>query len=83
MNANEFVKKFGWDYAVKVLNYDISVSSDACHIDFGEHENLKRLVDAWELVGKFGGLEEAKNYVPDLYKSNDLKQAIQLVESCQ
>ncbi len=36
MNAVEFVKKFGIEYAIKILNYDPSISDDVCHLDFGE-----------------------------------------------
>ena len=51
--------------------------------------DLKRLVESWELVEKFGGLENAKielksvdyNSEKDFY--DNLKQAIADVESCQ
>lgn len=51
--------------------------------------HLKRLVESWELVEKFGGLESAKielksvdyNSEKDFY--DNLKQAILDVESCQ
>lgn len=38
--------------------------------------DLKRLVESVDLVNKLGGLEAAKSYVPDGYKSERLKQAI-------
>lgn len=44
--------------------------------------DIKRLVESHELVEKLGGLDEAKIYVPDGYKSERLKQAIADVKSC-
>lgn len=52
---------------------------ETCHlICLGE---LERLVDSLELLDRFDGLEGAKSYVPDGYKSNLLKQAIRDHES--
>ena len=45
-------------------------------------DDLKRLVESHELVEKLGGINKAKDYVPDGYKSEQLKQAIADVESC-
>ena len=45
-------------------------------------QDLKRLIESWELVEKLGGINKAKDYVPDGYKSVQLKQAIADVESC-
>lgn len=47
------------------------------------YEEVKRLIESHALVEKLGGLDEAKIYVPDDYKSERLKQAILDVESCQ
>ncbi|WP_284077165.1 hypothetical protein [Acinetobacter nosocomialis] len=44
-------------------------------------EDLKRLVESLDLVKKLGGLQGAKAYVPDGYKSDRLKQAIRDHES--
>ncbi|MFI8146060.1 hypothetical protein [Acinetobacter sp. ABJ_C5_2] len=44
-------------------------------------DDLKRLVESLDLVKKLGGLEGAKAYVPDGYKSDRLKQAIRDHES--
>ncbi|MFW1924264.1 hypothetical protein [Acinetobacter geminorum] len=41
-----------------------------------EREVVKRLVESLDLVKKLGGLQGAKAYVPDGYKSDRLKQAI-------
>lgn len=97
MNAVEFVKKFGVDEAkkftgwyggdtafkfLKVKEKSISVHSGDQPYDFHIND-LKQIVDAFELVDKLGGLDKAKTYVPDHYKSERLKQAINLVEQCQ
>lgn len=76
MKANEFIKKHGWEYAKHILTDDAPLVMDL------NYTNLKRLVESHELVEKLGGLDEAKIYVPDGYKSERLKQAIADVESC-
>ncbi|MDH2463948.1 hypothetical protein [Acinetobacter baumannii] len=43
--------------------------------------DLKRLVESLDLIKKLGGLQGAKAYVPDGYKSDRLKQAIRDHES--
>jgi|GEM_PF-2170665 len=48
----------------------------------GFSQDLKRLIESWELVEKLGGINKAKDYVLDGYKSVQLKQAIADVESC-
>lgn len=88
MKAVELIKEFGIEYAIKILNYDPSILDDVCHLDFGETKNLKQIVDAFELVEGYGGLEVAKTceYSEDLdhVKYNvDLAKAINLVEQCQ
>ena len=72
MKANEFVKKVG----IEAVKSYIAAYKD--HLT----DELKRLVESHELVEKLGGLDEAKIYVPDGYKSERLKQAIADVESC-
>ena len=95
MTAIEFVKKFGIEYAIKILNYDPSISDDVCHLDFGETENLKQIVDAWELVESYGGLVMAKRQYSCFANACEsvgvnqsprvlaLGRAISLVEQCQ
>lgn len=94
MKANEFVKKFGWGYVINVVknwnqeNPYLVVSVDNCttiHID-----DLKRLVESYELVESYGGCDlskEVKNITPLRKSSYDLieslKQAIADMESCQ
>ena len=91
MEAKEFVKKFGWDEAKARLNNNI----DMFYLGWGFYSrDLKTLVDAWELVEKFGGLFHAKATLEkegftggielddELIGDVVLKQAIELVESC-
>ena len=90
MKANEFVKKFGWEKAKKIVggfNYNSSnkfitslKDNSAIHID-----DLKRLVESHELMESKGGLDAAKNIVKsqhNLYTDMRLVQAIADVESC-
>ena len=92
MEAKEFVKKFGWDDAKARLNNNI----DMFYLGWGFYSgDLKTLVDAWELVEKFGGLFHAKVTLEkegftggielddELIEDVVLKQAIKLVEQCQ
>ncbi len=72
MKANEFFKKVG----IEAVKSYIAAYED--HLT----DELKRLVESHELVEKLGGLDGAKIYVPDGYKSERLKQAIADVESC-
>lgn len=80
MNAVEFFRKHGVEESKKHLKWmeDVKARRDI-HGDF--MDDLKRLVESWKLVGKLGGIEKAKTYVPDRYKSKRLKQAIADVES--
>lgn len=92
MKANEFVKKFGWDYAIKFLNYSASIAEDRCILDFGEYYYLKRIVESHELVDVEGGIDQVKDTFSFAFKhgadelteyGKRLKQAIADVESCQ
>ena len=88
MNAIEFVKNFGIEYAIKILNYDPSILDDVCHLDFGETENLKQIVDAWELVEAWGGIDRTKDRIEwaivnkNYYAADMMKHSINLVEQC-
>ena len=79
MKANEFVKKFGWFITTRLVSKVDTTNNPHFPILL---EDLKRLVESHELVERLGGFEEAKEYVPDNYKSEQLKQAIADVESC-
>ena len=94
MKANEFVKKFGWEYAKHILTDDAPLVMDL------KYTNLKLIVESHELVESHNGLHCAKNTLGllqssmeiGLYHSMDgvdaateiprLKQAIADVESC-
>lgn len=65
MQANEFVKKFGWDYTVNYADYAVNVS------------DLKRLVESWELVMEHGGIERARKYAESKYTAPEIKLATQ------
>lgn len=85
MKANEFVKKYGWVVASTDLRNHEKYNTRSILYNY---DDLKRLVEAHELVESYGGLEVAKTceYSEDLdhVKYNvDLAKAINLVESCQ
>ncbi|MHA3062547.1 hypothetical protein [Acinetobacter sp. ANC 4641] len=106
MKANEFVKNFGWDEAriftnsyagdidtafkfLKVKDKSIQMNDGSIEYDF-HIDDLKRLVESWGLVEKFGGLENAKDMVAHPICFGDanfeiedrLNKAIADVESC-
>lgn len=89
MEANKFIKEFGWELAKR----DVAAIESGFiereyfieHYGFDILDDLKRLVESHELVEKHGGLENAKD---DEGVANDfglghkgLKQAIADVES--
>ena len=91
MKANEFVKRFGWKYTTDI--FDLCNSNKTAIFTYNNDEgiqlfddvsinDLKRLVESWELVEKFGGLETSK-YLSNIGNLEDVKQAIADVESCQ
>lgn len=92
MKANEFVKKFGVHIADHCLN-DCASPDDRWFIHHGalidgeDFDDLKRLVESYELVKEHGSLERAKMYVESIYTAPEvverMKQAIADVESCQ
>ena len=84
MEAKEFVKKFGWDEAKARLNNNI----DMFYLGWGFYSgDLKTLVDAWELVEKYGGLESCYEKLYMLHELTEdpepIREAIELVEQCQ
>lgn len=91
MNAVEFVKKYGWDTAKDLANRD---KTSVGYLSVEHHDicqdDLKRLVEYYELVEQFGGIEECKKIIAsmrpavyELTKGDELKQAIVDVEKCQ
>ena len=100
MKANEFVKKYGWNKARLLLSTQgktIEVLKDEYNPsqlkEFQRYivsdrlmnlDKLKRLVESFELVERYGTADEAKEYLPMLRMDSydELKQAIEDVESC-
>ena len=89
MQANEFIKKFGWGKTTESIEFYNRCGSFTCDCDF-TYDDLKRLVESHNLVGRFGGLHMAKADVMDLdgwEKTSPywmkIQQAIADVESCQ
>lgn len=76
MNAVEFIKKFGWEYAKHILTDDAPLVMDLNYAD------LKRYVDAYELVESYGGLSYVNFALihGDLMRTEGLDEAIALVE---
>lgn len=63
MNAVEFVQKHGWEEAKKFLNLPSYTIDQLLMLQSGLRCNeLQKLVDSWELVESWGGLEDAKLY---------------------
>ena len=87
MKANEFVKKFGWDRAKREVELIGTIAAMCCEDDF--NNDLKRLVESYDLVESWGGLEDAKLYSFDHCKDKPesagykLMMAIKDVESCK
>ncbi|MEG1234560.1 MAG: hypothetical protein RSE18_12075 [Acinetobacter sp.] len=85
MRANEFVKKFRWGEAKRLVDASKFVGVDKSIVDI---DDLKRLVESYELVELCGGLEVAKQNqlflkAHELSKDGDyIDKAIADVESC-
>lgn len=89
MNVIKFIEKFGWDDCSKEnIWFHFGCSSERAFEEiygFRVVENLKRYVDAYELVQSYGGVKDAMkyaNYIADIsYRMyENTKQAIALVE---
>ncbi|MEG1089824.1 MAG: hypothetical protein RSE38_00780 [Acinetobacter sp.] len=93
MNVIEFVKECGIDVAKRILNNAIGFGCAEIELFAGKYvfrtDDLKQIVDAFELVERFGGISFAKNKIKgksdfDLTAMEGyLKRAINLVEQCQ
>ena len=85
MNATEFVRDKGWGYVVRFLNYDPCIGDDVCNLDLNEMDNLRRLVNSWELVESYRGLDNAKRFLSICAEwiKPSLEKAIQDVESVE
>jgi hypothetical protein len=94
MKANEFIKKFGWN-AARTCILNCACPDDRLLMRHGDlisdqdFDDLKRLVESYELVERFGGLEKAKEMkigefpLGWVMNTSRLEQAIADVESCQ
>lgn len=80
MNAIEFVKKFGISKAkgITFVMLDGTVNYDGFSVNLND---LKQIVDSFELVEKFGGLNESRKYVDNRILP-ELSRAINLVDQC-
>lgn len=77
MNAVEYFKKNGFNKSK--IHLDI-MNAENWHNGF--YNDLKRLVESYELVEKFGGLDKSKNYI-DNFILPELSLAISYVEKCK
>lgn len=92
MKAIEFIKKFGLGFSKDCVDNRLFSVGGAGGL-VSVPDDLKRYVDAYELVQRFGGLKEAKavaaideneSFLGERFGSCDeLKQAIALVEEVE
>ncbi|HCA5099570.1 hypothetical protein QOL24_09625, partial [Acinetobacter baumannii] len=91
MNPEQFIREFGpntFRISMSFVNTAKYLVVHEGEIDFTdeikphhgervfERDVVNRLIESLDLVKKLGGLQGAKAYVPDGYKSDRLKQAI-------
>lgn len=87
MNAIEFVKQNGIEKVRQIV--DLFPVSTLINIDgIGVSvSDLKQIVNAFELIDRFGGLREAKRVHYDEFRSdinwNSFQKSMNLVEQCQ
>ena len=86
MKANEFVKKHGLVESKKHLEWMVGVDARQ-DIHGWFMDDLKRLVEAHEMVKDYYGLTKAKEHAESNYTAPEikdaLKQAIADVEACK
>ncbi|HCT5536579.1 TPA: hypothetical protein OT117_003704, partial [Acinetobacter baumannii] len=90
MNPEQFIREFGpntFRISMSFVNTAKYLVVHEGEIDFTdeikphhgervfERDVVNRLIESLDLVKKLGGLQGAKAYVPDGYKSDRLKQA--------
>ena len=87
MNVIKFIEKFGWDDCSKEnIWFHFGCSSERAFEEiygFRVVENLKRYVDAYELVQSYGGLDKSKELSCSnnvIFNVHPLRKAITLVE---
>ena len=93
MKAFEFVKKFGWGEFKDLYQASLYVEPfqpPSEKIIGIKKSEIKELFDAFELVGKVGGLDNAKTFdescmycIAHLTTLDSLQEAVKLVEQCQ
>lgn len=89
MKATEFVKNYGLSEAIsKVEDCEFLRAESFNWLGHEVNcEELKRLVESYELVKEHGSLERAKIYARSIYTAPEvivrLEQAIADVEACQ
>ena len=81
MKSNEFVKKYGVEYAKHILTNDAPLVLDL------NYTELKRLVDSYELVEGCSGIDVVKRHLKEgnVFRFEEkplMRQAILDVESC-
>lgn len=87
MKANEFVKKYGLVKSTGIVGLMTAgvINYDGDSVDYND---LKRIVESYELVEYYGGLSQSRRWIErTVFKLSDsmiaLKKAIADVESCQ
>ena len=85
MKANEFVKKFGLEAAKQNIDFLEHRSRNKSESKMAMLDDLKSLVESYELVELLGGLKSAKDAVIFTRQGGicRIEQAIRDVESCQ
>lgn len=91
MNAIKFVNKFGLGKAKGIVAVMIDGTVNYGGESVG-YSDLKQIVDAWELVERFGDLRQSKLNLEHMISHNqfefcatnidELQNAINLVEQC-
>jgi hypothetical protein len=83
MKANEFVKKFGLNEARKQIKKPIGIYGAA--FDYQFMDELKHLVESYELVEAHGGLPQAREVAHKNCFEYPMRllQAVADVESCK
>lgn len=83
MDAFEFVKKFGFGEAKRVLHDSRGCASVRLYDSYEfSTSDLKKIVEAFDWIELCGGIDDAKS-LAIVHNDVDLKQAIELVEKCQ
>ena len=92
MNAIEFVKGCGIDVAKRILNNAIGFGYAEIELFGGKYvfrtDDLKQIVEAFELVGAWGGIDRTKIKIEyavknkNFYAADMMRGELNLVEQC-